>query len=142
MFYCLHSMSVVHVNIVSANLSVSPDISQRWLVSARRGYCGVTERGAKGLCTYGDQGYFGGVALDGLLQDTRTNWSVAATACLEQCARCERCRFVTLNIGHFFDCSWFSSCKLSDLARGQGHISAKAPEPCDTNRNSMTVTRP
>ena len=108
--------------------AVNPDISQRWLVLARRGSCGVTERGRKGLCTYGDQGAFNGLALDGLLQGTRTNWSAAATACLEQCASCERCRFVTLNIGPFFDCSWFSSCKLSDLAQGQGHISGKAPK--------------
>lgn len=121
---------------------MSPGISQRWLVLARRGSCGVTERGAKGLCTYGDQGAFSGLALDGLLQGTRRNWSAAATACLEQCASCERCRFVTLNIGPFFDCSWFSSCKLSDLAQGQGHISGKVPWARDTLRTDASNWQP
>ena len=115
---------------INTTFAVTKDISKLWLLSARRGYCGVTESGVKGLCTFGDQGSFGGLALDKLLHARNwsdgTIWSVA-TACLEQCAQCERCRFVTLNLGKAYDCSWFSSCKLSHLALGKGHISARVP---------------
>jgi len=105
---------------------VNDGVAQRWIARARPGVCGVTEEGVEGLCGAGDQGSFGGWAFGRLLKHGG-NWTAAAAACLERCARCERCRFVTLNIGRHFDCSWYASCELSRLMSGRGHVSGKAP---------------
>ena len=65
----------------------------RW----REGYCAATAFG--GDCSLDTQGAF---------------TSPSGDACVEQCKRCERCRFVSFS-KRLNDCSWFSQCDMQQL---------------------------
>ena len=87
---------------------------QTWLLRTSPGVCGRTKQGGrnkpiheKRVCKAGTSG-----ALRLAAQDYRT-WSATADACLLACARCSRCRYVSLSIAPYQDCSWFTSCNLS-----------------------------
>ena len=45
----------------------------------------------------------------------RLSLAHAAHQCLAQCARCNRCRFVSVS-AHHGDCSWFAACDLSQAS--------------------------
>ena len=97
-------------------------LASEWLARTSSGHCGVTEEGAEGVCDFGDSGSFGsqlGVALHS------GNWSMAAAACLRRCARCSRCRHVSLSL-RYADCSWYASCS-SGLTRFDDFVSGAAP---------------
>jgi hypothetical protein len=97
-----------------------------WLASALPGFCGLTEEGSEGTCHLGERGSFGGTRLNLLLRSG--NSTQAALACLQRCARCKRCRFVSLKAGGRPDCSWYSSCDLKRLeTRPAGFLSGAAP---------------
>ena len=79
-----------------------------WLAAAERGYCAPTSGGA-GDCEHGNKGSW---PLEGLVAK---RWADAAAACLRRCARCPRCRYVSLSLWSR-DCSWFARCDTSRLA--------------------------
>jgi hypothetical protein len=106
--------------------SVTALNADAWLASALPGFCGLTEEGSEGTCHLGERGSFGGTRLNLLLRSA--NGTQAALACLQRCARCKRCRFVSLNRGRHPDCSWYSSCDLKRLERRPaGFLSGAAP---------------
>ena len=110
----------------NVEVAVTAPTVDTWLGSARPGICGVTEEGSEGTCHLGERGSFGGALLWRLLKSP--NQTEAALACLQRCARCKRCRFVTLKTGHRPDCSWYSSCDLKRLQRDPaGFFSGAVP---------------
>ena len=107
-------------------LGVTALDADAWLASALPGFCGLTEEGSEGTCHLGDRGSFGGNRLKLLLRSG--NHTQAALACMQRCARCKRCRFVSLKLGRQPDCSWYSSCDLERLERRPaGFLSGAAP---------------
>ena len=86
-----------------------PPITARRNVSgsAFRGHCGTTEPG-EGDCT---QGYRGSWAIP---LSAGATLETAEALCRHRCARCGRCRFLSVSLS-FRDCSWFSSCELGSL---------------------------
>eukprot|EP00308_Calcidiscus_leptoporus_P007527 CAMPEP_0119387718 /NCGR_PEP_ID=MMETSP1334-20130426/101882_1 /TAXON_ID=127549 /ORGANISM="Calcidiscus leptoporus, Strain RCC1130" /LENGTH=80 /DNA_ID=CAMNT_0007409517 /DNA_START=83 /DNA_END=322 /DNA_ORIENTATION=- len=65
------------------------------------GYCAETNDKEAGSCHIGDMGVLG------LPKATaRAGWQAAEAHCLDQCARCARCNFVSLSLQHA-DCSWY-----------------------------------
>ena len=109
-----------------APVKVTALSADAWLASALPGFCGLTEEGSEGTCNLGERGSFGGTRLN-LLLGSR-NRTQAAVACLQRCARCKRCQFVSLKAGRKPDCSWYSSCDLKRLERSPaGFLSSAAP---------------
>ena len=86
------------------NVDVRP-----WMRSARPGYCNITSA-ASDSCETGAQGSWSLRASPLALQ----SWETAAAACLERCAECSNCRYISLSLTEA-DCSWYRSCNLSDL---------------------------
>ena len=92
-----------------------PSKAAGWLAGSRDGHCGITS--GEGRCDVGDQGSWplarliGKADARGRWTDTRgaPTWSMAATACLRRCARCARCRHVSVSLRHW-DCSWYWAC--------------------------------
>ncbi len=74
-----------------------------WMSVARSGYCEKTVDGYAGDCENGNKGSWSLSA-----HEART-WGHAAAACVERCAGCSRCRYVSLSV-NMLDCSWFNSC--------------------------------
>ena len=80
-----------------------------WARRGVNGYCAKTEASTLPGCSRTeDKGTF---ALD----VHRLSLPHAAHQCLAQCARCERCRFVSVS-AHYRDCSWFAACDLSQAS--------------------------
>ena len=80
-----------------------------WLSSSRPGYCNITLSDQYGSCEFGSRGAFG------LPAAAATNgWAAAATHCLNMCAHCHRCAFVSVS-PQYRDCSWYHSCDLHAL---------------------------
>lgn len=77
-----------------------------WLGRSRDGYCARTD--GAGDCAAGDKGSFP------LARAASADYESAARACLDMCAQCAGCRYVSLSPQHA-DCSWFRAC---DLDRG------------------------
>ena len=75
-----------------------------WMLGSRAGYCTSTEAG--GDCERGDMGSF-------KLPAAKT-WMISTHLCLQFCARCARCRYISVSPMHS-DCSWFHSCELDSL---------------------------
>ena len=92
----------------------APAIVDNWLRAARGGYCNTTYR-AVGCHRLGEPLADRGSWVLSPVQ--RTNWSVAAAACLQLCRGCPSCRFVTISVAHA-DCSWYRECNL-DALNGQ-----------------------
>ena len=80
-----------------------------WLASARPGYCNITLSDQFGSCEFGDRGAFGLPAAA-----ASVSWEGAASACLELCAHCHRCEYVSLS-PQYRDCSWYHRCDLNAL---------------------------
>ena len=77
-----------------------------WLLGASSGHCGVTTD--PGDCESGDLGAW---SLKDLVESSRGHvaWHDAAAACLSRCAKCARCRHVSVSLKHG-DCSWYYAC--------------------------------
>ena len=74
------------------------------LPHSRPGYCSVTAGGA-GNCSSGASGSWPVGVLRGAHRDAVPDVS----ACLERCARCARCRFLTVSLVDL-ECSWYARC--------------------------------
>ena len=106
------------------------EAAARWLGEARVGYCGVTS--GDGDCARGAQGSFEGVASGEAL-----DWELLVGRCLERCARCERCRYISASLA-WRDCSWFASCAIGNLSADvPGFRSAPANMGRGTRRLSL-----
>ena len=74
-----------------------------------RGVCTDTTFNS-GRCDVGEQGMW---PLDPqewrALSERKAQWAAATQQCMQRCAACERCRFVSLSLRHK-ECSWFSEC--------------------------------
>ena len=92
-----------------------------WLASSQDGYCATTEEG-EGDCVAGTQGSFKLPHLDGI---QIWSWRPAAAYCLDRCARCPRCVYVTLSLEDF-DCSWYTQCNLRALHTDLGQSRFKS----------------
>jgi hypothetical protein len=92
-----------------------------WLASARRGFCEATTYAPEADCR---ADLLGAWQMPPAVAAKR---ALAAEWCLGRCARCSRCRFVSLSVDRR-DCSWFSSCEelRTDVA---GFVSGAAPMP-------------
>ena len=78
-----------------------------WRSRSARGSCGVTQAGEAGDCERGTRGSFGWPGRSLRLAD-------AVGACLHACSHCSQCRYISVS-ARFSDCSWYSSCRLSQL---------------------------
>jgi len=75
------------------------------------GFCsGTTEE--RGDCAAGEKGFLG------LPVESRGSWEKPERVCLEQCAACSGCRFVSLSL-RLSDCSWYRTCPLERLPNDQ-----------------------
>lgn len=72
------------------------------------GYCAITDDTNPGDCNKGDKGSW-----------RMAQGSTELVACMEQCARCARCRFVSHSLAHG-DCSWFAQCDVRRLGLHHG----------------------
>ena len=79
-----------------------------WLQRSAPGYCNATSFGEEGDCAAGDMGV---LLLTGAGAHSEEAW---AAACLKECERCSRCRFVSLS-HPARDCSWYATCALDRL---------------------------
>jgi hypothetical protein len=76
--------------------------SSQWLEKSSHGYCATTVTG-EGDCERGIKGSWW------LPDDASRAWRPAAAWCNFQCAKCNRCRFISVSLlGH--DCSWYWNC--------------------------------
>ena len=78
-----------------------------WRSRAARGSCGATRKGDAGDCQRGTRGSFGWPSRSSRLAD-------GVGACLHLCSQCSQCRYISVS-ARFSDCSWYSSCQLSQL---------------------------
>jgi hypothetical protein len=87
--------------------------ARRWVQRARAGYCARTvDSGRPWMesCLSDDKGVLP------LSPQEAAWWPAAAQACLSRCARCQKCRFVSISSA-WKDCSFFASCDLTRLRR-------------------------
>ena len=90
------------------------------------GHCGATQLAERGDCARGDRGSF---------QLAPTAWErsvlpshdlpVAIAECLQACATCARCKYVSVSTRHR-DCSWHASCDTPELTADFYWLSANA----------------
>jgi len=118
-------------------------MASSWHARATPGHCGVTTEGADGQCDYGESGSFTSVAA---LRSG--NWTLAASACLDRCARCRRCRYISLSLRHA-DCSWYATCTersyFGDFISGRVTGKSLAPQArgaWDISWNASCAARP
>jgi hypothetical protein len=76
-----------------------------FLTRATPGYCGPTTD--RGNCEAGNKGAL-------LNVQREKTWHAAIKECLELCASCSRCRYVSLS-PRWYDCSWYHECDLNLL---------------------------
>ena len=82
-----------------------------WLSNSVPGYCALTRQGDRGDCARGDSGSFllNSTAAVRDRDDNVTIWEVWVDACLQACAGCARCRYVSAS-PTWSDCSWAHDC--------------------------------
>ena len=110
----LCSIGLVRPTAAADVVSVPPP---KLSTTPRHGACGITKE--LGSCTTGETGFWS-------LPDAAVkNWTVAGTACLRLCARCARCRFVSISWRARL-CSWYATCDAVST-EGQGLTSVTIP---------------
>ena len=74
-----------------------------WLVASRSGHCGTTlySRNPKRDCLSASSGSWKLRGVESLRE--------ATIACLNRCAECSRCRYVSVSLD-YADCSWYTTC--------------------------------
>ena len=122
-----------------------------WLSSSVPGYCALTRQGDRGDCARGDSGSFILNSTTGVRDrdDNVTIWEVWVDACLQACAGCARCRYVSAS-PTWSDCSWAHDCNLrhdvSHLRSGTAHGRAPSlglssdkwrPPSCQLRRSAV-----
>lgn len=104
----------------SLNDSRSSSASE-WIADARPGFCAATSSAGTEFCD---------------LNAAQGSWGVSASAastlnrtveiCLQKCAQCPRCNYITVNPS-IRDCSWYHSCDLQRLkTKHEGFLSGRA----------------
>ena len=124
-----------------------------WLNGAKKGSCGHTTAGSLRECRTS-----GRVSIHLTMQAARSLRS-AVRVCLNACAKCERCNYVTVN-PEVRDCSWYATCNMDRLlTESHGFLSAPvvtkrhvaalsqlrgrlAPSSAATSRRSGTLAKP
>ena len=115
--------------MADVGVSVSPFAA--WRSRAARGSCGATQEGDAGDCKRGTQGSFGWPGRSSRLAD-------AVGACLTLCSQCSQCRYISVS-ARFSDCSWYSSCRLSQLratANTRTFLSGPAAPPWNASAST------
>ena len=114
LFSCAPSGILVHAGPRDA--APSPALRLRrsardWLSRSVPGYCALTRQGDRGDCARGDSGSFllNSTAAVRDRDDNVTIWEVWVDACLQACAGCARCRYVSAS-PTWSDCSWAHDC--------------------------------
>jgi hypothetical protein len=79
-----------------------------WLKSAKKGFCGHTKVGSLHECRTSDRGSIG------LSMQAARSLRSAVRVCLNACAKCERCNYITVN-PEVRDCSWYAMCDMDHL---------------------------
>ena len=79
-----------------------------WLNGAKKGFCGHTTAGSLRECRTSGRG---SIRLS--MQAARSLRS-AVRVCLNECAKCERCNYITVN-PEVRDCSWYATCDMDRL---------------------------
>jgi hypothetical protein len=79
-----------------------------WLKSAKKGFCGHTIAGSLHECRTSGRGSIG------LSMQAARSLRSAVRVCLNACAKCERCNYITVN-PEVRDCSWYATCDMDRL---------------------------
>ena len=79
-----------------------------WLKRAKKGFCGHTKVGSLHECRTSDRGSIG------LSMQAARSLRSAVRVCLNACAKCERCNYITVN-PEVRDCSWYATCDMDHL---------------------------
>jgi hypothetical protein len=101
-----------------------------WLNGAKKGFCGHTIAGSLHECRTSGRGSIG------LSMQAARSLRSAVRVCLNECAKCERCNYITVN-PEVRDCSWYATCNMDRLLTDyNGFLSA----PVVTLRHVATRT--
>ena len=101
-----------------------------WLNGAKKGFCGHTIAGSLHECRTSGRGSIG------LSIQAARSLRSAVRVCLNACAKCERCNYITVN-PEVRDCSWYATCDMDRLlTEYNGFLSA----PVITLRHVATRT--
>jgi hypothetical protein len=124
-----------------------------WLNGAKKGFCGHTIAGSRHECRTSGRGSIG------LSMQAARSLRSAVRVCLNECAKCERCNYITVN-PEVRDCSWYATCNMDRLlTEYHGFLSAPvvtkrhvaalsqlrgrlAPSSAATSRRSGTLAEP
>jgi len=79
-----------------------------WLTGAKKGFCGHTIAGSLHECRTSVRGSIG------LSMQAARSLRSAVRVCLNACAKCERCNYITVN-PEVRDCSWYATCDMDHL---------------------------
>ena len=79
-----------------------------WLNGAKKGFCGHTIAGSLHECRTSGRGSIG------LSIQAARSLRSAVRVCLNACAKCERCNYITVN-PEVRDCSWYATCDMDHL---------------------------
>ena len=79
-----------------------------WLNGAKKGFCGHTIAGSLHECRTSGRGSIG------LSIQAARSLRSAVRVCLNACAKCERCNYITVN-PEVRDCSWYAACDTDHL---------------------------
>ena len=79
-----------------------------WLNGAKKGFCGHTIAGSLHECRTSERGSIG------LSIQAARSLRSAVRVCLNACAKCERCNYITVN-PEVRDCSWYATCDMDHL---------------------------
>jgi hypothetical protein len=101
-----------------------------WLTGAKKGFCGHTIAGSLHECRTSVRGSIG------LSMQAARSLRSAVRVCLNACAKCQRCNYITVN-PEMRDCSWYATCDMDHLlTEYNGFLSA----PVVTLRHVATRT--
>ena len=106
---------------------------EEWLSNASPGHCGETTS-ARGDCS---SGFIGNL---GLTSAEASNWTTAASACLDKCASCARCRYISVSL-QWRDCSWYAACPMQKQ-EPQCFLSGMSSVSVNETRPLATIKKP
>ena len=79
-----------------------------WLNGAKKGFCGHTIAGSLHECRTSGRGSIG------ISMQAARALRSAVRVCLNACAKCQRCNYITVN-PEVRDCSWYATCDMDHL---------------------------
>lgn len=135
---CVRAAAEAARRVHMADTSAAEAGAYRWLRATQSGYCAVTD--GPGDCEAGDRGSWSLLPFSG-----QTHWAIAADTCLRRCAKCRRCRWISLSV-RFADCSWYAECgelqadlKWGRYVRGFRTAAANASLPTSIREYASTL---